>query len=76
MEHGRNSFARILSERMLTETGTLFVDWVDHLVLPASDEATLREAGFTQDPLGENASGLKALWHPEAMLPRVHDAFA
>jgi len=23
-----------LSERMLTETGTLFVDWVDHLVLP------------------------------------------
>src|ERR1700740_427802 len=66
-----NSFARILSERMLTETGTLFLDWVDPLVLPASEERTLREAGFTHDPLGENASGLKALWHPEAMLPRV-----
>src|SRR5256885_8628141 len=67
----QNSFARILSERMRDETGTMFIDWVDHLVLPASDEATLGEAGFTHDPLGENASGLKALWHPEAILPRV-----
>jgi len=39
--------------------------------LPASDEAALREAGYADDPLGDNASGLKALWHPEAMLPRV-----
>src|SRR3954463_10771658 len=67
----QNSFARILSERMRDETGTIFIDWVDHLVLPASDEATLREGGFTDDPLGENKHGLKALWHPEAMLPRV-----
>jgi len=66
-----NSFARILAERMLNETGTLFLDWVDHLVLPASDESALRESGYVDDPLGENASGLKALWHPEAMLPRV-----
>ena len=68
---GRNSFARILSERMRDETGTLFLDWVDHLVVSSSDEAAFRATGFTDDPLGENASGLKALWHPEAMLPRV-----
>ena len=68
---GRNSFARILSERMRDETGTLFLDWVDHMVVPPPDEAAFRAAGFTEDPLGENASGLKALWHPEAMLPRV-----
>jgi hypothetical protein len=65
------SFARILSERILIETGTLFLDWVDHLVLPSSDEAKLREAGFVEDPSGENRQNLKALWHPEAMLPRV-----
>src|SRR5215467_13528704 len=68
---GQNSFARILSERMRNETGTLFLDWVDHLVVSRADEAAFREAGFTEDPLGENGSGLKALWHPEAMLPRV-----
>jgi hypothetical protein len=67
----QNSFARILSERMRDETGTIFIDWVDHLILPASDEAALREAGYADDPLGDNASGLKALWHPKAMLPRV-----
>ncbi len=67
----QNSFARILSERMREETGTLFIDWVDHLILPASDEAALRGAGYADDPLGENKDGLKALWHPEAMLPRV-----
>ena len=66
-----NSFARILSERMMNETGTLFLDWVDHLVLPSADEAKLRETGFLEDPLGENWQNLKALWHPEAMLPRV-----
>src|SRR3954469_6681344 len=67
----QNSFARIVSERMRDETGTIFIDWVDHLVLSRADEAVLRDVGFRDDPLGENKSGLKALWHPEAMLPRV-----
>jgi hypothetical protein len=48
----QNSFARILSERMRDETGTIFIDWVDHMVVSPSDEAALREAGFTDDPLG------------------------
>ena len=56
---------------MRDETGTLFLDWVDHLVVSPDDEAAFRDVGFTEDPLGENASGLTALWHPEAMLPRV-----
>src|SRR4029453_6458747 len=54
----QNSFARILSERMRDETGTLFLDWVDHMVVSPSDEAALRDAGFADDPLGENKSGL------------------
>ena len=67
----QNSFARILCARMRDETGTLFIDWVDHMVVPASDEAAFREVGYTDDPLGENNDGLRALWHPEAMLPRL-----
>lgn len=67
----RNSFARRLAERMLNETGTLLLDWVDYLVVPHSEEKRLRDAGFTEDPLAETPAHLKALWHPEAMLPRV-----
>src|SRR5207247_8609637 len=67
----RNSFARTLAKRMRDETGTLILDWTDHLLLPASDEAALRETGYVDDPLGDNVAGQKALWHPEAMLPRV-----
>src|ERR1700745_2055675 len=67
----KNTFARVLSDRMRDETGTLFLDWVDHLHFPEADERALRDLGFTDDPLGENKAGQKALWHPEAMLPRV-----
>src|SRR5438876_11301283 len=67
----RSSFARVLTKRMRDETGTLILDWTDHLLLPASDEAALRETGYVDDPLGDNVDGHKALWHPEAMLPRV-----
>ena len=67
----RNSFARRLAERMLNETGTLLLDWVDYLVAPHAEEKRLREIGFTEDPLAETPAHLKAFWHPEAMLPRV-----
>jgi hypothetical protein len=67
----RNGFAQSLAKRMGDETGTLIVDWTDHLVLPASDEAGLREVGYVDDPLGENSGGHSALWHPQALLPRV-----
>ncbi len=66
----RNGFARELARRMRDETGTLLLDWVDHLVLPASDEEALREAGFVEDPRAETGTGL-ALRHPAAMLPHV-----
>src|SRR2546422_245214 len=68
---GRNRFARRLEERMLAETGTLLVDWVDHVVVPDHEQKALRALGFVEDPLGETPAHLQALWHPEAMLPRV-----
>jgi hypothetical protein len=66
-----NRFANQLAEQMRSETGTLLLDWVDHLVLPAGDEPALRRAGFTEDPLGETANNRLALHHPDALLPRV-----
>ena len=67
----RNRFARRLQERMRAETGTLLLDWVDHLVVAQREEKALRALGFVDDPLGETPAQWKALWHPEAMLPRV-----
>ncbi len=67
----RNSFARALAQRMRDETGTLILDWTDHLLLPASDEKALRDVGFVGDPLGETQDRHVTLWHPEAMLPRI-----
>ncbi|MDP1590193.1 MAG: hypothetical protein Q8M07_20740, partial [Prosthecobacter sp.] len=69
VEH--NAFVRSLSHRMRDETGTLLMDWVDHLVLPASDEKPFRASGYTDDPLADTPAGQHALWHPEAMLPRI-----
>lgn len=67
----RNSFARRLAERMVKETGTLLLDWVDHLVIPHAELKELKAVGFVDDPLAEAPAHLKAFWHPEAMLPRV-----
>src|SRR4051794_32163049 len=67
----RNSFARELSRRMREETGTLILDWTDYLLLPASDEKSLRETGYSEDPAADAPVAQKQLWHPQAMLPRV-----
>jgi hypothetical protein len=69
---GRNTFAASLADRMRSDTGTLLVDWVDHLELSADAEAGLRTAGFTNDPLDERPAGARfTLWHPDALLPRL-----
>jgi hypothetical protein len=68
----RNSAAAKMSGGMHSETGTLLMDWVDHLVVSTDAEAALRKAGFIPDPLGETpVSSQIVFWHPEAMLPRV-----
>lgn len=67
----RTAFARTLGERMRNETGTLFLDWIDHLVLPPSAEADLRRVGYTNEHGVEIAAARRCLWHPEAMLPRA-----
>jgi len=67
----RNGCARRLADRMLAETGTLLLDWVDYLTVPPAGQRALRDLGFVEDPLSETPAHQTALWHPEAMLPRV-----
>ena len=62
-----NPLAASLRQRMLDETGTRLIDWVDHLCLPDADEELLVNAGFQ---LGE--TGSEQVWrHGGGMFPRV-----
>jgi hypothetical protein len=67
----RNRFARELAQRMRTETGTDFFEWIDHLVLAPGAEAQLGAAGFVRDGTAQTPNGEAVYEHPEATLPRV-----
>src|SRR6266581_1887072 len=67
----RNTFTARLAARLRDETGTLLLDWVDHLVVSPTEERRLREAGYAASPQTEAGPGLRVWWHPQAMLPRV-----
>jgi hypothetical protein len=45
-----HKFAKTLSEKMLSQTSTKFVDWIDHIILPESEvePGTLEELGLEQ----------------------------
>ena len=66
-----HGFAGTLQSRMRDETGTLFIDWVDHLVMSPAVEPELRKVGYQHEHGIETIGGQRAFWHPEAMLPRV-----
>src|ERR1051325_10293042 len=65
-----NDFARDLSGRMAAETGTLFLDWLDHIVLRSKMKNQIQEFEFQPEPV-EAPAGDRVFWHPEAMLPRL-----
>src|SRR5262245_49669825 len=67
----RNPMASDLAERMRMETGTLFLDWVDHLVLAPAEQDKLHQVGYREDGAVATEPGYVGWWHPEAMLPRV-----
>lgn len=55
-----SAFAKSLSQRMLSQTSTRFVDWIDHIVLPESEVGTeaftslgLEEVRTRGDPKGK-----------------------
>jgi hypothetical protein len=65
------AFAAGLASVMRDATGTLFIDWVDHLVMSPVVEPELRAVGYLPEHGVEVPAGQRAFWHPEAMLPRV-----
>ena len=65
-----NAPAQSLAARMLKETGTDFLEWVDHLTLSPEHRTELSDAGFVQEPVAAPPAD-EAFHHPRAMLPRV-----
>jgi hypothetical protein len=65
-----NEFARRFDQRLRDETGTLLLDWTDHLILAARAEDDLWQVGFVEDS-GPAPAGARAFRHPAALLPRV-----
>src|SRR6185437_13998029 len=61
--------ARQFAQRMLRETGTRFIDWVDFVAPPreALDRGALVEAGFTLN----DADGTSVAEHPGGMFPTI-----
>lgn len=66
----RSGFAAGLVSMMRDATGTLLIDWVDHLIISPVVEKELRAAGYEPEHGVEVPSGQRSFWHPEAMLPR------
>jgi hypothetical protein len=65
----RCAFAADLSRRMLDETGTRLVDWLDHFGLPEEDPA-LRELGSVGYERADQ-SGVTGWEHHEGLFPRI-----
>lgn len=68
-----NSQTSFLAYSIREKTSSPFFHWLDHLVLPDSKEtlATLKELGFSKDPLAETSPGRTVYYHPGAVFPRV-----
>ena len=67
----KNSFARVLAERLRRETSTDFFEWIDHLVLSPGAEEALRRVGFVLQANSGAPQGQHVLEHPRATLPRL-----
>jgi len=69
-----HEFADHLASRMLAETSTEFMSWVDHIVLPShgyNPKDLFKGYGFIEDKMARCPAGVKALFHPYADLPRI-----
>ncbi|MFK7819071.1 MAG: hypothetical protein AB8G99_10155 [Planctomycetaceae bacterium] len=63
----RNAYVATLQARLLTETGTRLIDWVDRI--GCSNPADFEAVGFSEAKIGA-----ETVWqHPKAMLPTVFE---
>ncbi len=65
-----NSDIGKLEQKLLSQTSTRLLDWIDHLVLPPADDLleTLDSLGFEK----LSAAGQEAYCHPGALLPGIN----
>jgi hypothetical protein len=67
-----NAFAAALGDRMRDETGTRFVDWVDHLTIAAPGEIARRLEGLGYRRESRSyAVGVPVFGHPGGIFPRL-----
>ncbi len=64
--------ARAFSSALLTQTGSLLFDWLDHLVLVDGDvpRQQLEQLGFEPEDVPADADS-QVLYHPGAIFPRI-----
>lgn len=72
---GHSPFATDLSQRMLTETGTRLLDWLDHISLPASDPV-LNELGDVGYARTASKDGDEVWEHQLGLFPRIRQSRA
>src|SRR4051812_43919099 len=67
-----NELAAALADRMRAETGTIFKDWVDHLVVerPVSFIRELQGLGYRRLP-SDYAVGVPVFGHDGGIFPRI-----
>jgi hypothetical protein len=67
---GQSTFAATLSQRMLAETGTRLLDWIDHIGLAAHDVVIheLRHAGYIESA---PTQGDTTWIHEKGLFPRL-----
>ena len=66
----RNHWAQSFANRLRTETGTDFFEWIDHLTVGPEQTAQLEELGFVREKLDAPA-GSVVYQYPRVLLPRV-----
>ncbi len=66
---GKNSIIASFNDKLIRQTSSRTLDWVDHLLLRDSKQARtkLDDLGFVKQPDTEHS----AFYHPGALLPRI-----
>ncbi|MDE1804409.1 MAG: hypothetical protein KGH59_01335 [Candidatus Micrarchaeota archaeon] len=66
----KNAFAKQLSDRMLSETSTRFIDWVDHIIIPESRAGydSLERIGLREEKSEGAPDGSRVFRHPRSYL--------
>ena len=65
-----NKFAKELSKRMMDETSTRFIDWIDHMALPEErvNEQVLKNLGLAELNKVDRPEGFRVFKHPRSYL--------